>query len=192
MVSLIIIHFVVMKLLICVTKQNESSDPVGELYGNYHQKFKLSLLLSQSHDDQNMQPFSHQTLSSSCIVSSHPLHGPPSNNSYSFVHLMLYIHLGIWDYLLTSHLRHLQCCHHWCSQLQAEFDVGSQGWMVSYFKTLHAVQEDSCMYRYGICLHIYHWHGNKLYHICMYNRLPEDVPLGLKHAEDIIKIKILA
>jgi len=25
----------------------------------------------------------------------------------------------------------------------------------------------------------------------MYNRLPEDEPLGLKHVEDIIKIKIL-
>ena len=63
--------------------------------------------------------------------------------------------------------------------------------MVSYFITLHALQEDGCTYRYGICLHIYHWHGNKFYHTCTYNRLPEDVPLGLKHAEDIIKINIL-
>jgi len=52
--------------------------------------------------------------------------------------------------------------------------------MVSYFKTLHALQEDGCTYRYGmICLHIYRWHGNRLYHTCMYSLLPEDVPLGL-------------
>ena len=34
-------------------------------------------------------------------------------------------------------------------------------------------------------------HVNKLYHTCMYNRLPEDEPTGLKHVEDIIKIKML-
>ena len=111
-------------------------------------KSKVSLTLSQSDDDQNMQPFSCQTVSSSCIVSSHPLHGPPSNNSYSFVHLMLHIHRGIWDYLLSSHLRHLQCCHHWCYQLQAEFMLALKDGF--HFKTLHALQEDGCTYRNGI------------------------------------------
>lgn len=90
-------------------------------------KYKLSIILSES-NDRNMWPFSRQKISSSCIVSSHPIHGPPSNSSYGFVHLMLHIHLGIWDYLLTSHPRHMQCYHHWCSQLQAEFYFGSQGW----------------------------------------------------------------
>ena len=32
-------------------------------------------------------------------------------------------------------------------------------------------------------------HVNTLYHICTYNRLPEDEPSGSKHVEDIIKIK---
>jgi len=76
---------------------------------------KLSLLLSQFHYDQNMQPFSRQTL----ILILHCF--KPSITWTTF------IHLGIWDYLLTSHLMHLQC-YHWCSQLQAEFDVGSQEW----------------------------------------------------------------
>jgi len=30
----------------------------------------------------------------------------------------------------------------------------------------------------------------KLYHTCMYNRLPEDESSGSKHVEDIVKIKI--
>jgi len=34
-------------------------------------------------------------------------------------------------------------------------------------------------------------HVNKLYHTCTYNCLPEDEPLGSKHVEDIVKIKIL-
>jgi hypothetical protein len=34
-------------------------------------------------------------------------------------------------------------------------------------------------------------HLNKLYHICTYNRLPEDEPSGSNHVEDIVKIKIL-
>jgi hypothetical protein len=38
---------------------------------------------------------------------------------------------------------------------------------------------------------LYRWHVNKLYHTFMHNRLPEDEPSGLKHVEDIIKIKIL-
>jgi hypothetical protein len=70
-------------------------------------KSKLSLILSQSYDDQNMKPFFFFFVSPSCIVSSHPLHGPPWNNSYGFVHWMLHIHLKIWDYLLTIHPRHL-------------------------------------------------------------------------------------
>jgi hypothetical protein len=65
-------------------------------------KSKLSLILSQSDYNQNMQPFLCQKISSSCTVASHPLHGPPSNNSYSFVHLMLDIHLGIWDYVIQG------------------------------------------------------------------------------------------
>jgi len=32
---------------------------------------------------------------------------------------------------------------------------------------------------------------NKFYHTCNYTRLPEDEPLGSKHVEDIVKIKIL-
>jgi hypothetical protein len=76
------------------------------------------------------------------------------------------------------------------------FPVAGRIWcwllrMVSIFKTLHVLQEDSCTYRYGVCLHIYHWHGNKLYHTCTYSCLPEDVLLGSKHVEDIIKINIL-
>jgi len=31
---------------------------------------------------------------------------------------------------------------------------------------------------------IYHWHINKLYHTCTYNRLPEDEPSGSKRVED--------
>ena len=31
---------------------------------------------------------------------------------------------------------------------------------------------------------------NKFYHICTYNRLPEDEPSGSKHVEDVVKIKI--
>jgi len=38
---------------------------------------------------------------------------------------------------------------------------------------------------------LFHWHVNKLYHTCSYNSLPEDEPSGLKHVEDIVKIKIL-
>jgi hypothetical protein len=33
-------------------------------------------------------------------------------------------------------------------------------------------------------------HVNKLYHTCTYNSFPEDEPLGSKHVEHIIKIKI--
>ena len=46
------------------------------------------------------------------------------------------------------------------------FPVAGRIWcllsrMLSYFKTLHALQEDGCIYTYGIiCLHIYRWHGN--------------------------------
>jgi hypothetical protein len=40
-------------------------------------------------------------------------------------------------------------------------------------------QSDSCAHSYGI---------NKLYHTCTYNRLPEDEPSVLKHA-DITKLK---
>jgi len=38
---------------------------------------------------------------------------------------------------------------------------------------------------------LYFWHVNKLYHTYMHIRLPEGEPLGLKHVEDIVKIKIL-
>ena len=31
----------------------------------------------------------------------------------------------------------------------------------------------------------------KSYHNCVYSRLPEDEPSGLKHVEDIVKIKVL-
>jgi len=34
-------------------------------------------------------------------------------------------------------------------------------------------------------------HVNKLYHMCMYNLLPEDEPSVLKHLEDIVRTKIL-
>jgi len=34
-------------------------------------------------------------------------------------------------------------------------------------------------------------HVNKLYHTCNYICHPEDEPLGLKHVEHIVKIKIL-
>ena len=34
---------------------------------------------------------------------------------------------------------------------------------------------------------LYHWHINKLYHSCTYNRLPEDETSFSKHVEDIVK-----
>ena len=37
---------------------------------------------------------------------------------------------------------------------------------------------------------IYRWHVNMLYHSYMYSRLAEDEPLGSKHVEDIVEIKI--
>jgi len=44
------------------------------------------------------------------------------------------------------------------------------------------LQEDGCIYSYVMvrftCI-------SKLYHTCIYNRLPEDEPPGSKHIEDI-------
>ena len=35
------------------------------------------------------------------------------------------------------------------------------------------------------------WYVNYLHHTCTYNRFPEDEASGSKHAEDIVKLKIL-
>jgi len=38
---------------------------------------------------------------------------------------------------------------------------------------------------------LYRWHVNKLFHTYMHSCLPKGEPLGLKHVEDVVKIKIL-
>ena len=39
--------------------------------------------------------------------------------------------------------------------------------------------------------YIYNFMLLRLYHTCTYSRLPEDEPSGSKHAEEIVKVKIL-
>jgi hypothetical protein len=63
----------------------------------------------------------------------------------------------------------------------------------TYFELRVHLQEDGCIYRYGILCSIHTLlptrlliliHVKRTYHNCIYNSLPEDEPSGSKHKED--------
>jgi hypothetical protein len=172
MVSLIIMHFVVMKLLRCVTKQNKSSDPVREWYSNYHQKiqtfpnfvtvwwwseyetfFMLDSILILHCFKPSITWTTFKQFIQFCAL----------NATHTSYNMSLFAHHSLKASAVLSSLMFPVAGRIWCWLSR----------MLSYFKTLHALQEDGCIpCTYGIiCLHTIHvWYNMFTY-----------IPLAWKH-----------